>query len=119
MLAERSGLHRHLEQAFLQARRRHPKLSTLTALSIALGCSIDTMLRGEEPEVFLAVEKELLEKFRALDARARPPLYIYLDKEYSRKKARTATLLFPSIRRLYPCGFTTLRFQPERLIYGG
>ena len=64
-----------------------PKLSTLTDLSKALGCTLDEMLTGRKlsnGEILSPSEEELLKKYRLLDDSGRETASYIINKEYQR-----------------------------------
>lgn len=92
-LSELSGISIGTLNKLLSGATSDPKLSTLTALSTALGFGIDEMLTGKKPsgEVLSGDEASLLSKYRALDIGGKETVSYITDKEYKRISTENAS----------------------------
>lgn len=106
-LSALSGISAGTLNKLLSGATLDPKLSTLTDLSKALGCTLDEMLTGRKlsnGEILSPSEEELLKKYRLLDDSGRETASYIINKEYQRTVRESEAVPFsldtPKIRTL-------------------
>ena len=84
-LSERSEISIGTLNKLLSGATGDPKLSTLTALAEAFGCSLDEMLTGKaQGEELTSEERDIITKLRMLDAGGKETALYIINKEYRR-----------------------------------
>ena len=100
-LSERSGISLGTLNKLLAGATEDPKLSTLLALSRALGVSMDEMLGTSSAST---IDSALTEKYSSLDRSGRETVDYIINKEYARvtreREAKPYSLENPQIRRI-------------------
>ena len=100
-LSERSGISLGTLNKLLAGATEDPKLSTLLALSRALGVSMDEMLGTSSAST---IDSALTEKYSSLDRSGRETVDYIINKEYVRvtreREAKPYSLENPQIRRI-------------------
>ena len=82
-LSERSEISIGTLNKLLSGATGDPKLSTLTALAEAFGCSLDEMLTGKaQGEELTSEERDIITKLRMLDAGGKETALYIINKEY-------------------------------------